>query len=152
MSFTTARKPDETPARARGGRDAVKDRVPAWALAAVMGASGAAHFLVPRSYEAIVPRFLGAAGVWVQLSGAAELACAALLVPSRTRRLGAWLSVGILIAVFPANVQMALDGGVPGKSFPLGSAVVAWLRVPLQVPLVLWARGVAIRAGRAGQR
>jgi uncharacterized membrane protein len=41
--------------------------------------------------------------------------------------------------VFPANVQMALDGGVVGQNFPLGSPVVAWLRLPLQVPLVWWA-------------
>jgi uncharacterized membrane protein len=41
--------------------------------------------------------------------------------------------------VFPANLQMALDGGLEGAPFPADNAVAAWLRLPLQVPLVLWA-------------
>ncbi len=43
------------------------------------------------------------------------------------------------MVLFPANVQMALDGGIPGAGFPLGSPVLAWLRLPLQVPLIWWA-------------
>ena len=50
--------------------------------------------------------------------------------------------------MFPANVQMALDGGLPGAGFPLGNPIVAWLRLPVQIPLVLAALAIA-RAGRA---
>ncbi|MDQ6798678.1 MAG: hypothetical protein M3011_11805 [Actinomycetota bacterium] len=120
----------------------------ALALAAAMAASGISHFLAPRPYEQIVPHFLGSAGLWVRLSGGAEIGCAVLLLFRRTRSLGGWLSAGLLVAVFPANVQMALDGGLAGRGFPLGSPVVAWLRLPLQVPLVAWARAVALRARR----
>jgi uncharacterized membrane protein len=120
---------------------------PAFALAAVMAAAGLSHFLVPRSYEQIVPRVLGAPGPWVRASGSVELGCAALLVCSRTRRMGGWLTAAVLVAVFPANVQMARDGGLAGHRFPLGSPVMAWLRLPLQLPLVVWARAVALRAG-----
>ena len=60
--------------------------------------------------------------------------------------MGAWLSMALLIVVFPANVKMALDGGIEGHGFPLGSPVVAWLRLPLQVPLVMWAWRVASRS------
>jgi len=142
---------DAAPDRAWAGRSG------ALALAATMAASGVSHFLAPEPYEQIVPHFLGSAGLWVRLSGAAELGCAVLLLFRRTRVVGGWLTAGVLVAVFPANLQMALDGGLAGRPFPLGSPVVAWLRLPFQAPLVAWARAVALgnpaqRAARAGAR
>ncbi len=106
-----------------------------------MVGAGTSHFVIPASYARIVPSVVGAdnARAVVMVSGAAEIAGGVLLALPRTRRLGAWLTAGLLVAMFPANVQMALDGGIPGKGFPLGSPVVAWLRLPLQVPLVWWA-------------
>ena len=112
-------------------------------LAGFLLVAGIAHFVVPRSYERIVPRLFADPAFWVRWSGVAELACAGLVAVPRTRRVGAWLTVVVFVAVFPANVQMAVDGGVPGQPFPWGSPVVAWLRLPLQIPLVLWARRVA---------
>jgi uncharacterized membrane protein len=111
----------------------------ALALAAFLVVAGLAHFAFPRTYERIVPRFAGDPVFWVRWTGVAELACAALLVNRGTRRVGALLTIAILVAVFPANIKMALDGGIPGKGFPLGSPVVAWLRLPLQVPMIIWA-------------
>lgn len=121
-------------------------------LAAFMAVAGLAHFVVPRPYERIVPRPLGDPGFWVRWSGVAEIACAALLIGRRTRRVGALMTVGLLVAVFPANVKMALDGGIPGGPFPLGSPVAAWLRLPLQLPLVVWACRVASAADRPSRR
>jgi len=115
------------------------------ALAVFMVGAGLGHFLAPRAYEQIVPHLLQDPGFWVLLSGAVEIGCGAMVAVPRTRRAGAWLSAGLLIAVFPANVRMALDGGLAGRPFPLGSPVVAWLRLPLQVPLVWWAGRVATR-------
>lgn len=109
------------------------------ALSALMVAAGVAHFLVPEPYERIVPGFLGRARLVVCASGVAEVVAGALLATPRTRRAGAWLSLGILVGVFPANVKMALDGGIEGYGFPIGSPVVAWLRLPLQIPLIVWA-------------
>ncbi|MGI8758406.1 MAG: DoxX family protein [Acidimicrobiales bacterium] len=109
------------------------------ALAVFMVLAGALHFVIPASYERIVPRSLGNPRALVAVSGAAEIGAGVLLAFRPTRRVGAALAVLLLMAVFPANVQMALDGGIPGKGFPLGSPVVAWLRLPLQVPLALWA-------------
>ena len=65
-----------------------------------------------------------------------------------TRRAGALGTIAVLLAVFPANVEVALDGGIPGRPVPLGSPVVAWARLPLQVPKVIWAWRVAPTAGR----
>jgi uncharacterized membrane protein len=118
-------------------------------LALLMLGAGVMHFLVPGTYEKIVPRWLGDARRVVLASGAAELACGALLLNRRTARTGGWLTAGLLLAVFPANVQMLLDSGtehqateMPVERFRL----VAAARLPLQIPLIIWAARVARRA------
>lgn len=108
-------------------------------LVALMAGSGVVHVVAPGIYERIVPRPLGHARFFVLASGAAELVGAALLAAPRTRRAGGWLCAALLVVVFPANVQMALDGGAPGSAGIMGSPVAAWLRLPLQAPLVWWA-------------
>lgn len=115
----------------------------ALSLAGLLLVAGAAHFVVPRSYERIVPRMFGDPAFWVRWSGVAEVGCAALVAVPRTRRFGALAAAVVFVVVYPANIKMALDGGVPGAGFPLGSTAVAWARLPLQVPLILWARRVA---------
>ncbi len=112
-------------------------------LAALLLGAGIAHFLIPEPYRRIVPRLLPDPSFWVWSTGCCEIACAALVAHPRTRRRGAWIAIVLFVAVFPANVQMALDGGIQGQPFPLGSAAVAWLRLPLQVPLVVWAYRVS---------
>jgi len=113
------------------------DRRTALSLAALLAVAGAAHFVVPRPYERIVPDVLGDPALWVRWSGVAEMVCAGLVAYPRTRRLGALAAAGVFVAVFPANVKMALGGG--GGAL----AALAWARLPLQLPLVLWACRVA---------
>ncbi len=108
-------------------------------LAALLIGAGTLHFVIPRSYQRIVPRFLGHAPLLVAVSGVAELMAGVLVAVPRTRRIGAGLAFALFLGVWPANVQMALDGGLPGTGFPGGSALIAWLRVPLQIPLLIWA-------------
>ncbi len=120
-------------------------------LAGFLLAAGLAHFVIPRSYERIVPRFLGDPSFWVRWSGVAEIGCAALVAHPRTRRRGALAAIALFVAVFPANVQMALDGGIAGQPFPLGSPAVAWARLPLQIPVILWAWRVARSASAQGE-
>ncbi len=129
-----------------------RNSVQRWSLVAIIGGSGVLHFTSPGFYRLIVPRALGHADEVVALSGAAELGCAAAMVVPRTRRLGGWLTAALLVAVFPANLQMALDGGLKGAGFPGNNPVLAWLRLPLQVPLVLMALAVARRGRPAGVR
>lgn len=104
-----------------------------------MVGAGVLHFVVPDPYRRIVPRALGHARMLVAVSGVVEMAAGTLLAVPRTRRIGAWVTVVLLVVVWPANVQMALDGGVAGASFPANSALLSWVRVPLQVPLLVWA-------------
>lgn len=105
---------------------------------------GTLHFVHPRPFEDLVPRPLGNPRLWVYASGVAELAAAALVAHPRTRRFGGWWATVLLVAVFPGNVKAALDGGMRGAPPPLDSVAAAWARLPLQVPLVLW----ALRHGR----
>ena len=77
------------------------------------------------------------------MSGVAEIGCAAMLTQPRTRRLGGLLSFGLLLAVFPANVQMTIDGWRSSKARS-GTRSALLLRLPLQIPpLKLVAEGRA---------
>ena len=103
------------------------------------------HFVAPRGYQGIVPHPLAE---WrreiVFISGAAELVCVGMLTLPPTRRLGGWLTAALLVAVFPANIQAALDGGMRALPAPLDSPAVAWARLPLQLPMILIALRVAL--------
>jgi uncharacterized membrane protein len=111
----------------------------AYGLAMLLGVAGVAHFIATPTYALIVPRVLPAPRVWVLVSGAAELGCAGLLLAPRTRRAGAWCTLALLLGVWPANMQMALNGGIAGHGRLLGDPLAAWVRVPLQIPLCYWA-------------
>ena len=113
-------------------------------LAVFFMAAGLLHFLRPRMYEAIVPDYLPAPRELVLVSGSAEIAGALALIPGRTRRgAGVWLT-GLLVAVFPANLHMALH---PDR-YPGLSPGLLWARLPLQ-PLAIW---WALRATRRPPR
>ncbi len=72
-------------------------------------AAGINHFIHPQTYLRIMPPWLPAPGALVAVSGAAEVLLGLLLLPHRTRRAAAWGVMALLVAVFPANIQMALD-------------------------------------------
>jgi uncharacterized membrane protein len=112
------------------------------ALAVFLATAGISHFVVPAFYDAIVPRALpGPPRRWTQLSGVAELVCAAAVARRSTRRTGGALAAIVFVTVFPANVQMALDW----RRRPARERTMAYVRLPLQAPLVAWA--LAVRRG-----
>ncbi|MGW9030943.1 DoxX family protein [Streptomyces sp. NPDC055722] len=109
-------------------------------LAGLLATAGVGHFALPQQFDAIVPRALpGPARTWTYTSGAVELALAAGVALPRTRRAAARVAAAFFVGVFPANVQMAADWR--DRPTPLRAAALA--RLPLQVPLVLWARNIA---------
>ena len=99
--------------------------------------TGVAHFRSPEPFTQIVPDWLPAHRALVLVSGFFEiLGGAGLLVPP-TRRAAAWGLVALYVAVFPANVNMALHNvPIEGRHFP---AWALWLRLPLQGVLIAWA-------------
>ncbi|HEX8866663.1 MAG TPA: hypothetical protein VF821_13490 [Lentzea sp.] len=112
----------------------------AMALAALLGLAGVTHFTRPKYYDAIVPRSLpGTPRQWTYVSGVAELALATAVAAPRTRKLGGVLAAAFFVAVFPANVKMALDF----RSKSPKARALAYGRLPLQIPLVAWAWKVA---------
>lgn len=112
-------------------------------VAAAFGVSGVVHLVRPGVFEAAVPRALARPRGLVLASGVAELACAAGLVVPATRRAAGPASAALLAAVFPANVQMAVDGvGGLARHRSRAAAVraaVTLARLPLQWPLIRWA-------------
>ncbi len=108
-------------------------------LVGMLAGVGTLHLVNPRTFAGLVPSALGNPRLWIYASGAAEITGAALLAHPRTRRFGGWWAAALLVAVFPGNVKSALDGGMRGLPAPFDSAAAAWLRLPLQVPLVAWA-------------
>jgi uncharacterized membrane protein len=108
---------------------------------------GGAPIAVPRQFDATVPSALpGTPRSWTYASGVAELALAAGLASPRTRKAAALATAAFFVGVFPANVKMAADW----RHRPARQKAAAFGRLPLQIPLVLWARGVAKNAeGRA---
>lgn len=121
-------------------------RAAPWLLAGLLGVAGTAHFLAPDSYQRTIPSALPYPRELVYISGVAELLCGAGLLFRPTRRIAGWATAALFVAVFPANVQMALNGGSGGR---LHQAIL-WVRLPLQVPLVVWAAQVARRAPNGG--
>ncbi len=108
-----------------------------WVLTVFMVGAGINHFLAPDVYVAMTPAYLPAPLLLVQISGVAEIAGGLGLILPQTRRLAAWGTIALFVAVFPANLNMALH------HLPLGSHVVPawalWARLPLQVLLIAWA-------------
>lgn len=103
-----------------------------WAFGLLFVLAGANHFLNPGFYLAIMPPYLPWHGALVFISGVAEVVLGAMLCPSRTQRVAAWGLIALLIAIFPANIHMALNPHL----YPGISALALWLRLPLQFVLM----------------
>lgn len=108
----------------------------AYRLGALLLGMGTLHFVAPKPFDAIVPAELpGSARSYTYASGVAELASGALLLPPRTRRVGALAAVALFVAVFPANVNMVrLWCKDPAKPWPMRVGAIA--RLPLQIPMI----------------
>jgi len=119
-------------------------RLSAPGLAGLLAAAGAAHFLRPATFDPIVPSALpGPARWWTWGSGVAELAVGAAVAVPATRRAGAAAAAALFVAVYPANVQMTVDAFAGrGRYASRAGRVGTVVRLPMQVPLVLWALAV----------
>jgi uncharacterized membrane protein len=99
------------------------------AAAAFWMFAGAMHFVIPRQYQAIVPPSIAR---WkkelVVASGIAEIAGGVAILPGSTRRGARWWLLATLVAVYPANIHMA----VHSKEFPKIPPAALWARLPVQ--------------------
>lgn len=111
------------------------------ALAAFFAAAGINHFRVPSVYVAMIPPWLPWPEVLNGVAGACEIlgAIGVLVAPLRTA--AGWGLIALLVAVFPANLHVALTGRMPGLHAP---PWVLWSRLPFQAFLVAWVAWSAI--------
>lgn len=129
---------DLTPVRDKVGRG----------MALMLLVTGAGHFIIPAPVDALIPAFLpGAPRLWTYLSGFAELVVALLLLAPLAKKIagkslrlwGAYCAFALFLAVFPANINMA----VQWSSRQMPEPLFAYLRLPLQFGLFYWAWALA---------
>jgi uncharacterized membrane protein len=108
-------------------------------VAAAFSASGVVHLVHPATFTRIVPTFLPGKTALVYVSGVAELVCAVGLW--RRDRWAALAATSLLLVIWPANLQMAIDAQ---RGDVLATKVEDWIRLPLQLPLI-WC---ALQSGR----
>jgi uncharacterized membrane protein len=106
--------------------------------------AGALHFAAPKSYMAMMPRSLPAHRELVYASGVAEIAGGVGLMHPRTRPWAGWWLIATLVAVFPANLNMALNPDDYAEHIPGGRRALT-ARLPLQLVLIAWVRAAAAR-------
>jgi uncharacterized membrane protein len=98
-------------------------------------AAGVNHFIHPAPYIKIIPPWLPYPQEVVVISGICEIICAILILLPATRVFGSWCLIALLIAVFPANIQMSINYYKENNPAFWGTI----LRLPLQAVLIFWA-------------
>ncbi|MGI9601129.1 MAG: DoxX family protein [Acidimicrobiales bacterium] len=115
-------------------------------VAAFFGGAGIGHFVRPQFFEAVVPDWVPDKQLANRVSGAAEIALAVGMIPRATRRPAAWGLLGLLAAVFPANIDMALndvdirptDDGDMERVVGGVTDARNWIRLPFQFVFAAW--------------
>jgi uncharacterized membrane protein len=122
-----------------------------WLIGVLFVVAGANHFRLPAIYLAMIPPVLPHKELLNQIAGSAEiLGGLGLLIPG-VRRWAAWGLILLLVAVFPANVYVALRGHMDYLNV---SPLVLWLRLPFQavfIAAVAWAGGLGRWSATSGR-
>lgn len=114
-----------------------------WVLALFFIVAGANHFLAPEIYLGMMPAWLPLKEAANLVSGAAEIAGGIGLLVPRLRRAASWGLIALLIAVFPANIHVALQGRMPGlENAP---PALLWARLLFQPVFIAWVWWTGLR-------
>ena len=113
------------------------NRPSARVLGVVFTLAGTLHFVRPGMYEAIMPPYLPAHRELVYLSGAAEAAGGIAALFPRLHPFARWWLIATLVAVFPANVHMAINPD-DIKGLPDVPGWALWARLPIQLAFIAW--------------
>jgi uncharacterized membrane protein len=108
--------------------------------------AGSMHFIKPEFYLRMMPPYVPAHALLVQISGVFEMLGGIGLIVPATRRFSAFGLIALLIAVFPANIQMALH---PELYRDIGPAIAFYLRLPLQFVMIYLLWWAALRNDKA---
>jgi len=113
-----------------------------WLAAIFFAAAGTGHFLRPFDYLKIMPPWVPLPLALIYVSGFLEILFGALVLPLKTRKFAGWGLIMLLIAVFPANIHLALHPEI----FPSVPAWVDWARLPFQGVFIFWVWKVTKKA------
>jgi uncharacterized membrane protein len=113
--------------------------------------AGVQHFRVPEYYLPMMPAYLPAHAALIFCSGVAEVMCGLGVLLPQTRKLAAWGTIALLIAIFPANIHVALHD-VPLFGATEGAGALNYVRLPLQLVLIAWAWWYTKEEPRTGAR
>jgi uncharacterized membrane protein len=109
-----------------------------WLMGLFYLSAGIMHFVNAAFFIRIVPDYLPWHAGLVYVSGVCEIALGALVLLPATRRLAAWGIIALLIAVFPANINMLVHR-IPMQEGMPPNMLALWVRLPLQGLLIAWA-------------
>jgi uncharacterized membrane protein len=120
--------------------------------------AGVMHFARPDFFEAIVPDWFPSRKLANYSSGAAEIVLGLGLLPPQTRSRAAVGLAALTVAVFPANLDMALNdvelkpvAGTMTRSVGTAQGVgriANWIRLPMQLPILVWMGREALASSR----
>lgn len=120
-------------------------RLSPYLAGALFTSAGIMHFAKPDFFESIVPDWFRNAKAANQLSGAAEIVLGLGMIAPQTRRASAVGLIALTVAVFPANVDMAINNvevkpvdGTMTRSVGTATGPQNWIRLPMQLPLLWW--------------
>ncbi|WP_411827182.1 DoxX family membrane protein [Luteolibacter sp. AS25] len=109
-------------------------KISLYLLAVAFIIAGANHFRSPEIYISMIPPWLPAPSLLNVISGAAETAGGIGLLISLTRKAAAIGLILLLIAIFPANLHIAINGW-PETGI---ASWILWARLPFQILFILW--------------
>jgi len=118
-----------------------------WLFGILFVLAGLNHFRSAGFYINMMPPYLPWHRELVTISGVAEIFLGAMLLFRRWTSLAGWGLIALLIAVFPANLHMALNP----RLYPSISPVLLWIRLPLQGLLIAWAYRYARRSSKPAE-
>lgn len=113
-------------------------------IAILFATSGVLHLVKPQPFVSIMPPWLPAPRALVMISGVFEIAGAVGILLPATRVAAGWGLIALLLAVFPANIQMLINARAAHASALWTAGLVA--RLPLQVLLIVWVYRATIRS------
>lgn len=126
-------QPDSSAVNARDMSSRLRT-IALWLLALFFILAGLNHFLNPGVYHGLMPAYLPWHRELILVSGGAEMAGGLAILVPRLRDPAGWGLIALLVAVFPANLHVALHGWV-GVQIP---SWVLWARLPVQGLFIAW--------------
>jgi len=98
---------------------------------------GVMHLIKPEAFSYMIEGLIPYPNLMINLSGIAEIILGLGVLFPRTRKISAWLLIVMLVAIFPANINVAVNdlaspGGLPSESW------YRWSRLAFQPLYIFW--------------